>query len=351
MKLGTKITLGFASLIIIALLLGSLAIWKMSVVKKDALALANDFMPTAAVANEVERASLQTMYEMRGYALSEDTNYLGRAYVNLAEVKGHLDDTKKLAAKTRNAQLAFLNEAVQRAETKTTEYQQLVAQTVSIVTTLDHDRDQMNAEAQAYMKACSDYLTVQDAKLRELLTTFRLRIDGRGLTAAIDDSVRRVQSMALVHEQLYRSKDLARVDFGDYMQTLVEQLSHATHAQARGIRVEADVLQAPMGIETAIPCGLIVSELVSNAFKHAFTGRDRGTVMVRFRAGPAARHWVLTVADDGVGLPADIDVHRSRSLGLRLIATLTEQLSGTLDIARGQGTAFTVTFLDEDKAK
>ncbi|MFO1322352.1 MAG: PAS domain S-box protein [Burkholderiales bacterium] len=188
------------------------------------------------------------------------------------------------------------------------------------------------------------------------VVTSLLQMQGRELgedrfTAAIDDSVRRVQSMALVHEQLYRSKDLARVDFGDYMQTLVEQLSHATHAQARGIRVEADVLQAPMGIETAIPCGLIVSELVSNAFKHAFTGRDRGTVMVRFRAGPAARHWVLTVADDGVGLPADIDVHRSRSLGLRLIATLTEQLSGTLDIARGQGTAFTVTFLDEDKAK
>lgn len=183
-----------------------------------------------------------------------------------------------------------------------------------------------------------------------------LQMQGRALgevrfTAAIEDSVRRVQSMALVHEQLYRSKDLARVDFGDYMQTLVEQLSHSTHAQARGIRVEADVLQAPMGIETAIPCGLIVSELVSNAFKHAFTGRDHGTVMVRFRAGPAARHWVLTVADDGVGLPADLDVHRSQSLGLRLITTLTEQLSGTLDISRDAGTVFTVTFLDEDKAK
>lgn len=183
-----------------------------------------------------------------------------------------------------------------------------------------------------------------------------LQMQGRALaddrfTAAIDDSVRRVQSMALVHEQLYRSKDLARVDFGTYMQTLVEQLSHSTHAQARGIRVEADVLQAPMGIETAIPCGLIVSELVSNAFKHAFEGRDRGTVMVRFRAGSQARHWILTVADDGIGLPPDLDMHRSRSLGLRLITTLTEQLSGTLEISRDHGAAFTVTFLDEDKAK
>ncbi|MBI1396154.1 MAG: PAS domain S-box protein [Betaproteobacteria bacterium] len=176
-------------------------------------------------------------------------------------------------------------------------------------------------------------------------------LDDEQFTAAIEDSVRRVKSMALVHERLYRSRDLARVDFGDYMHTLVEQLSHSYHAQARGIRVVADVLEAPMGIETAIPCGLIVNELVSNAFKHAFSGRDEGTIMIRFSAGPGTGSWVLKVGDDGIGMPGAPE--DARSLGLRLIRTLTEQISGTLDIVSGAdtGTVFTITFLDEGKSK
>ena len=170
-------------------------------------------------------------------------------------------------------------------------------------------------------------------------------------SAAIDDSVRRVSSMALVHEQLYRSRDLALVDFGEYMHTLVGHLAQSWHAHARGIRIIADILEAPLGIETAIPCGLIVNELVSNAFKHAFEGRAGGTVMVRFRAGADARSWVLTVGDDGNGMDAALDMARSASLGLKLVATLTEQLSGALEISRERGTVFTITFLDEDKSK
>lgn len=176
-------------------------------------------------------------------------------------------------------------------------------------------------------------------------------VDSEAFSAAIEDSVRRVKSMALVHEQLYRSEDLARVDFGEYMHTLVEQLSYSYHAGERGIRVVADILEAPMGIETAIPCGLIVSELVSNAFKHAFTGRSGGTVMIRFCAGPGDRAWILTVGDDGIGFPEDLDIGQNRSLGLRLVTTLTEQISGTLEITREPGTVFTITFLDEEKSK
>src|SRR5262245_46175118 len=133
MKLATKIALGFSALIIIALLLGGLAVWKMTNVKQNALTLSEDFMPAAAVANEVERDAAQTMFEMRGYSFSEETNYLGRAQVNLAELKEQLENAKKLAAKSGDAHLAFLNEAVQRAEAKTFEYQQLVLQTIPVI--------------------------------------------------------------------------------------------------------------------------------------------------------------------------------------------------------------------------
>ncbi|MGC3957102.1 MAG: methyl-accepting chemotaxis protein [Verrucomicrobiota bacterium] len=192
MKLATKITLGFAALIIIALALGSLAIVKMTAVKHNARALADEFMPAATAANEVERESLSTMYEMRGYALSEDTNFLARAQVNLGELKSHLDSTKQLANRTRSEQLGFLSEAVNRATAKTADYQQLVTQTIKIITALDQDRDRMNVDAQEYMKACYDYLAVQDAKLREVLANSN-SLDA----AAIQD---RVQKIAVANE-------------------------------------------------------------------------------------------------------------------------------------------------------
>jgi methyl-accepting chemotaxis protein len=169
MKLGTKIILGFASLIIIALLLGGLAIWKMSSVKEAAAALADDYMPATAAANNVERESFQTMYEMRGYAFTEDTNYLAKAQQNLAEVKKRLQEAKDLVAKSGDQHLAFLKTASEKAEVKALEYEQFAKQTIQVTEAIERDRQKMNADAQAYMKACSDFLDSQNAKLAETL--------------------------------------------------------------------------------------------------------------------------------------------------------------------------------------
>ena len=122
MKLGTKIIAGFAGLIAIAILLGGTAVWKMSGVKSIAIALANDYMPASRVANTVESEALATMYEMRGYALSEDTNYLAKSLVNLADVKKALQEAKSLAAKSGDNSLVFLKESADKAEVKALEY-------------------------------------------------------------------------------------------------------------------------------------------------------------------------------------------------------------------------------------
>ena len=171
MKLGTKIIAGFAGLIVIAILLGGTAVWKMSGVKSVANLLAEDYMPGAAVANSVERESLQTMYEMRGYAFTEDTNFLARSYANLADVKKHLLEAKELAAKTGDGALEFLKIAAEKAEAKALEYEQLAKKTVAVTETLDRERDAMDAAARSYMKVCSEYLESQNAKLQETLAT------------------------------------------------------------------------------------------------------------------------------------------------------------------------------------
>lgn len=123
MKLGTKITLGFVSLIVIALVLGGLAVWNMLAVKTVANTLANANVPSVAVANEVERDSLRTMYETRGYAFTEEKQFLEKAKANLAQVKLDLVNAKNHAAKFN---MSVLKDNAEKAETKALAYEQLI---------------------------------------------------------------------------------------------------------------------------------------------------------------------------------------------------------------------------------
>jgi PAS domain S-box-containing protein len=156
------------------------------------------------------------------------------------------------------------------------------------------------------------------------------------------ESQARVRSMALVHEKLYQSNDLAHVDFGDYLRHLVSFLLRTYQSNGRDITVEIEANSIRLGIEAAIPCGLIVNELVSNGLKHAFRDRERGTIRISMEKHDD--QFTLTVADDGVGFPQNIDVHNATTLGFELVENLTKQLDGTLDIASDGGTAFRLTF-------
>ncbi len=166
-----------------------------------------------------------------------------------------------------------------------------------------------------------------------------------------DESVRRlfrdvtdrVRSMALVHEKLYQSSDLARVDFAEYARSLLNYLWRAHDASGSGIRLVLGLEPVPLAVDVAVPCGLILNELVGNALKHAFGGRSEGQVTVSLR-GSAAGQVRLGVRDNGMGLPAGLDWRQSRSLGLRLVQMLAGQLGGTVEVQGGEGTAFEIAF-------
>jgi PAS domain S-box-containing protein len=159
--------------------------------------------------------------------------------------------------------------------------------------------------------------------------------------ALFAESRGRVKSMALVHERLYKSHDVARVDFGEYARQLGADLARAYRAPDGAVRVDVEATAPPLALDVAIPCGLLLNELMSNCFKHAFADGRSGTVRVRFTADGDARE--LAVADDGPGLPPGFDVRSAQSFGLQLVCTLVEQLNGTID-ARGPGAAFAVRF-------
>ena len=169
MKLGTRLYLGFSTLVAIALLLGGMALWKMSGVKRDATIMAVDYMPAVQAANNLERESLGTMYEMRGYAYTEQSDFLSNARANLVEVKKGLDAAKALAAKSGGT-LDFLKQAAEKAEAKALEYERLADQTVSVTEALSKDRAAMEKAAQDFMKPCYDFVADQGQKLQAALS-------------------------------------------------------------------------------------------------------------------------------------------------------------------------------------
>ena len=157
--------------------------------------------------------------------------------------------------------------------------------------------------------------------------------------ALFGESVDRIRSMALIHDRLYKSRDLAGIEFREYIEALVMSLFHLYGHP--NVSFRADVQDVRLSIDTAIPCGLIINELVTNALKHAFPDRRRGTITVSL-ATHSNGGVELCVADDGIGIPQDFDVRNTASLGLQLVNILAQQLTGTLEIRRGNGTTFSI---------
>jgi PAS domain S-box-containing protein len=153
----------------------------------------------------------------------------------------------------------------------------------------------------------------------------------------------RVRSMALIHEKLYQSKDLARVDFSEYVRNLTAYLfrSYEMNSGRVGLTIQAEDVM--LAVDAAIPCGLIINELVSNSLKHAFAGGRSGEISITLRPENEGR-LTLVVADNGGGLPADLDPRNSSSLGLQLVNTLARQLGGSIEITNGSGAEFKITF-------
>jgi two-component sensor histidine kinase len=147
------------------------------------------------------------------------------------------------------------------------------------------------------------------------------------------DMENRVHSMALVHESLYGSENLARIDFAEYARGLAEDIL-ASHGNPNiPVRLQTELQPVTMGADLAVPCGLILNELVSNAFKHGFPEGARGEIKLTLRSDLSGR-FTLCVQDSGVGIPAGLDVKTSGSVGLKLVRLLTQQIRGSFELVK-----------------
>ena len=181
----------------------------------------------------------------------------------------------------------------------------------------------------------------------ELLSMQRHREEVSSARNSLLESENRVYTMALVHEMLYRSEDLAAIDLGQHVERICQQLAQTYEGNASNVRIRTHVDRIALSLDRAIPFSLVLNELVSNAFKHAFPGGRRGTldVNVTLREDGCTS---LEVRDDGVGLDAAIDPQRSPSLGLRLVHSLARQLGAVVEVTRDSGTSFRLTFRSEE---
>ena len=159
------------------------------------------------------------------------------------------------------------------------------------------------------------------------------------------ESQNRARSMALIHELLYRSSDLKRINFGDYIKTLTNELFRMYVTDPDRIKLNINVEDVMLDINTAIPLGLIVNELVSNSMKHAFPNDSKGKIDIEFMLVEGI--YSMIVSDNGVGFPKDYDLELSDSLGLRIVNSLTEQIDGQIELERTKGTKYIIKFKEE----
>ena len=178
--------------------------------------------------------------------------------------------------------------------------------------------------------------------ISSLLRLQSSRFSDAAVLEAFRESQSRIKSMALVHEKLYGTNDLARIDFADYVKSLASSI-FAFNQESERIALRLDLEKTYLDINAAVPCGLIVNELVLNAFKHAFPNNRPGKITVELRENENDMIR-LTVRDDGIGLAEGIEPERSESLGFQIISLLAGQLEGHLDVRREYGTSVTLFF-------
>jgi two-component sensor histidine kinase len=174
-------------------------------------------------------------------------------------------------------------------------------------------------------------------------------IQDKATRELFSDSRNRVKSMALVHETLYQSGDLSRLNFAAYIRNLVALVFRSYRGKSGRITSTVNVSDVSLSIEAAVPCGLIINELVTNALKYAFPGRT-GEIRVEMQEEHEA-HVVLIVSDNGVGFPKDLDFRETGSLGLKLVNSLVDQLDGTIGLQNDNGTTFTIIFTEPEYTK
>ena len=167
-------------------------------------------------------------------------------------------------------------------------------------------------------------------------------VEDEQLQNVLRESQNRIKTMSFIHENLYQKDQFSSIDFAEYIKNLSTNLLHSYQIYSNLVEIKYALSSVFLSLDQAIPCGLIVNELVSNSLKHAFPEGKEGTIEIKLTEEKGVVH--LRVRDDGIGMPKNFDVAHSETLGIQLVVSLSEQLDAKLHINNDRGTEYLITF-------
>ena len=259
-----------------------------------------------------------------GLAVLRDSTERRAAIVKLEQTKARLEEM----VKERTIELSVANEELKKEVSQRKQAQEQINESLKekiVLLREIHHRVKNNLQiVSSLLNLQAGYIT--DKKILEVFK----------------ESQTRIRSMALIHEKLYQSRDLDKINFSDYIDSLIQDLFRSYRSQLNNINIRCEAGEIYLEIDQAILCGLIINELISNSIKHAFKGRDKGEIVVELSS--QADNYEIVVEDNGIGFPEDIDIENTDSLGLQLVTSLTSQMAGKLDITSENGTCVKISF-------
>jgi len=283
--------------------------------------------PILHLAQTMRLVSQEKNYSTRAQKQSEDE--LGVLIEGFNEMLTQIQD-RDVALQHARDELA---QRAQELQIELTERERIEAQIKASLREKEVLLKEIHHRVKNNLQVISSLLELQAGHIQDSRTTEMFR-----------DSQTRVTSMGLIHERLYQAEDLARIDFTDYIRDLANNLLYSYTADVTSVRLETHVDNVVLDIDRAIPCGLIINELVSNSLKHAFPKGGKGEIHIHLRENRSSGRFVLVVSDNGIGIPEEIDLENTPSLGLKLVNTLVRQLKGTVALDREGGTRFAIEF-------
>ncbi len=273
----------------------------------------------------------------------------GNASINPVEVEGN--DEISIMTDSFNALAARSNDAYRLLESKVAERTRKLLKANEQMELKIYEREQMEKQIKSALNEKVVLLREVHHRVKNnmqvIISLLQLqagKIKDKTYTDMLKEIQERIRSMAMIHERFYQSKGFADIDFGDYVDSLAKSLFIAHGVNSGNIRLKTDVEECLFDLENAIPCGLIVNELISNALKHAFPNGGKGEIKVVLRAIDGDKI-ELKVIDTGIGMASSPDYENTKSIGLELVKVLVEhQLGGKIEVKREHGTQFCVTF-------
>ncbi|MDW3192027.1 MAG: histidine kinase dimerization/phosphoacceptor domain -containing protein [Cytophagales bacterium] len=203
--------------------------------------------------------------------------------------------------------------------------------------------EQQNEQKEILLKEIHHRVKNNLQVISSLLSLQSHNIQDQTALSAVKEGQNRVKSIALIHQKLYQHEDISRVDFYEYVTELIHHL-RATFRTTSEVDIIVNTHDLTLDIDTAVPLGLIVNELVSNSFKYAFEGKEEGKISIELSsADESEERLLMSVADDGIGIPSEVDIDQTDSLGLKLVRMLCTQLDGDMTYSNGNGSRFDLT--------